>query len=339
MHRGLGDHQLVTLMRHAFSTPLPLPLASPKPALAFAVLHATPRRRLVALRRLPSTLHPGPLAALRIAVHVPAVALAADHHQPATAPTAELPSFMGFGCWVRRVDEPPERIETKFDLRSSLCETRDLSTPLRVVDGYSRPAIVFQDCGAGLVLFDGRAEPTPLAARSKKTGRRGPCSRRKLARARDHADPHDRRQIGRRGYAEPWDRPSRELGDGSRLSPSRIRREVVVLAHELGHFLSSERASADEYAQCHEAEVQRDEICDAVPREGRAPSYIKALGVAVQARLDSKQIELILAEEQRAWDFGRELVVEFWPEAQEHYEAEEKEGLLGHRRRLGIEEP
>ncbi len=127
-------------MRHAFSPPLPLPLASPKPALAFAVLCATPRRRLVAPRRLPSPLHPGPLAALRTAVHVPAVALAADHHQPATAPTAELPSFMGFGCWVCRVDEPPGRIETKFDLRSALCETRDLSTPLRDVDGYSRSA-------------------------------------------------------------------------------------------------------------------------------------------------------------------------------------------------------
>ena len=127
-------------MRNPFSPPLPLPLASPKPALAFAVLCATPRRRLVAPRRLPSPLHPGPLTALRIAVHIPAVALAADHHQPATAPTAELPSFMGFGCWVCRVDEPPGRIETKFDLRSALCETRDLSTPLRDVDGYSRSA-------------------------------------------------------------------------------------------------------------------------------------------------------------------------------------------------------
>ena len=47
---------------------------------------------------------------------------------------------MGFGCWVCRVDEPPGRIETKFDLRSALCETRDLSTPLRDVDGYSRSA-------------------------------------------------------------------------------------------------------------------------------------------------------------------------------------------------------
>jgi len=146
-------------------------------------------------------------------------------------------------------------------------------------------------------------------------------------------------KIGRRGYASPMDKPSQTLGDGSRLSPSRIRREVVVLAHELGHFISSERTSADEYARYHEAEVQRDEVCDAVPWEGSESDYIKALGEAAQARLDSKQIELILAEEQRAWDFGRELVAKFWPEAQEHYAAEEKEGLLAHRRRLGIEEP
>lgn len=144
-------------------------------------------------------------------------------------------------------------------------------------------------------------------------------------------------KIGRKGYAEPLDKPNRELGDGSRLSPSRIRREVVVLAHELGHFLSSERTPAGEYARYHEAEVQRDKVCDAVPREG-GPGYIKALGAAAQAGLGSKQIELILAEEQRAWDLGRELVAEFWPEAQEHYAAEEKEGLLGHRRRLGVEE-
>ncbi len=224
-------------MRHAFSTPLPLPLASPKPALAFAVLRATPRRRLVAPRRLPSPLHPGPLAALRIAVHVPAVALAADHHQPATAPTAELPSFMGFGCWVRRVDEPPGHIELKLDLRSSLCETRDLSTPLRVVDGYSRPAIVFQDCGAGLVLFDGRAEPTPLAARSKKTRRPGPCSRRKLARARDHADPHDRRQASAadtpsQAGRETFDRVLMEALEGvtSRRRTPRLRQVRSAVA-------------------------------------------------------------------------------------------------------------
>ena len=36
-------------------------------------------------------------------------------------------------------------------------------------------------------------EPTPLAARSKKTRRGRPCSLRNLARARDHADPRDRR--------------------------------------------------------------------------------------------------------------------------------------------------
>ena len=182
-------------MRHAFSPPLPLPLASPIPALAFAVLCATPRRRLVAPRRLPSPLHPGPLAALRTAVHVPAVALAADHHQPATAPTAELPSFMGFRCWVCRVDEPPGRIETKFDLRSALCETRDLSTPLRDVDGYSRSATSSRTVAPASFFLMAAWNLRRSLLVPKRTRRGRPCSRRNLARARDHADPRDRRHF------------------------------------------------------------------------------------------------------------------------------------------------
>ena len=176
-------------MRHAFLLAPPLPLSPPEPTLAFSVLQAPPRRRLVPSRCLPPPPQPGPLAAPLPAILVSTVAMPAYHHQPTAASAAELPSIMRSGCLQPRFDEPPGRTGTKLDLRPALCETRDLSTSRRSSTGFRGRRL---SCGTGApasFFSVAAAEPTSPAASSQKTWLRLPPSR-----ARDHADARDRRQ-------------------------------------------------------------------------------------------------------------------------------------------------
>ena len=160
-----------------------------------------------------------------------------------------------------------------------------------------------------------------------------------------HPDPADRGEIRPtitigRPYCEHDDQPScgRNPG-GASLPPPDILYETVTLAHEIGHFLSwKERTPRSDWEAYFDAARKRDVAQDAVPESGSKEEFNSSLRVAAQSALAEHEIGLILAEEERAWTIGRELLADLGFDRWDYYAERERRGIHHHRYRLGLDE-
>ena len=146
-------------------------------------------------------------------------------------------------------------------------------------------------------------------------------------------------EIGR-PYYDRIDAPSqsRNASGQEKLPAPDLLCETATLAHEVGHFLSwKERTSPDEYKEYFNAAKVRDMAWDGVPSTDDVDAYNDGIRAAAQSVLTSQQIERILAEEQLAWDIGREVLVDLGFDEWTYYARRESDGLYFHRYRLGVE--
>jgi hypothetical protein len=98
-----------------------------------------------------------------------------------------------------------------------------------------------------------------------------------------------------------------------------LRKTVVTLAHETGHFLSWRLASSGATAAWHAyfaAACQRDED---------------------PTKLAAEQKHLIMAEEERAWDLGRPLLIDAGFGEWSAFDEARDTGLRNHRILMGLE--
>jgi hypothetical protein len=161
-----------------------------------------------------------------------------------------------------------------------------------------------------------------------------------------HPDPHESGEdsplisIGRPYYSSEGEWPNRHRNaGGSSRPPPDLQSELVTLAHEGGHFLSwKDRTPRNDWQRYYAVARARDQVLAQVPKHGSIDEYNDRLRAAVQSSLTAEEIELILAEETRAWQIGRELLERIGFEDFSFYEARTRNGLHNHRYRLGLDE-
>ncbi|MBE7481535.1 MAG: hypothetical protein HS104_16335 [Polyangiaceae bacterium] len=160
-----------------------------------------------------------------------------------------------------------------------------------------------------------------------------------------HPDPRERGEkrptitIARPFY-EAVNRPTRSRNaGGAHLPPPNLLAETFTLAHECGHFLSwRERAPRDEWTAYYIAAKARDDAWSQLPDDLPPPEYNERLRSSAKEQLTADQIDLILAEEARAWAIGRELLESLGFEDLPAYDERTIRGLHDHRYRLGLDE-
>lgn len=144
-------------------------------------------------------------------------------------------------------------------------------------------------------------------------------------------------ELGRRSYDGKGYEPT-TLRRGELPPPPDILQETVTLAHECGHFLSwkcrTPRAEWDAYFG---AASRRDSAWAGISSEGSVTEYNERLRTAARTALTAEDMQQILLEEQRAWRFGRELLIGIGFDRLDYYAKREDEGLYHHRYRLGID--
>jgi len=155
----------------------------------------------------------------------------------------------------------------------------------------------------------------------------------------DRCEPSPAIEIVRR-YYETIDRPTRERNASGRqsLPPPDLLCETVTLAHECGHFLSWRgRTPRDECDAYYRAARLRDEAWARVEEGSSIDDYNDQLRAVAQDALTEEQLQLILAEEERAWTFGRELLLDLGFDKLDYYDERARKGVYYHRCRLGME--
>lgn len=130
-------------------------------------------------------------------------------------------------------------------------------------------------------------------------------------------------------------------------TPEEIVAELHTLAHETGHFLSWRHAwNGDGEARAALAEkriaaVRFDEVFNETSKttseELPDQEFARIVNANIQRELTERQRELILAEEERAWTLGRELLVEFGYDGLAAYDTRATFALGGYRDQLGFD--
>jgi len=121
------------------------------------------------------------------------------------------------------------------------------------------------------------------------------------------------------------DEPSLERSDGK---PVNLQAEMFTFAHEYGHYLSFIGGTTEEiWQEYHRAAVHRDELLNDMPAGDR---IIETLA----GGLSDREKDVIVAEERRAWELGRQFV----PEALlDQYDDAARHGVHCHKYRLGLD--
>jgi hypothetical protein len=145
-----------------------------------------------------------------------------------------------------------------------------------------------------------------------------------------------------RPHAEKGDAPTRGRNNGTAFTDVELRTELETFAHEYGHFVSWKgRTSAEDWLCYFEAAKKRSAVSTefqaAVSADTSAVEFCHQLGETMQVKLTADERDMIMREETRAWEFGRELLVELGYEHLDEYDAHANRGLHHHRVRLGIE--
>jgi hypothetical protein len=118
-----------------------------------------------------------------------------------------------------------------------------------------------------------------------------------------------------------------------------LRCETATLAHECGHFLSWQgRTPREEWNVYFSAARVRDNAWSRVREEGSRSEYNDELRAAARKALTGAELRLIVAEEERAWTIGREILESVGFEDFDYYEERRRRGLHFHRYRLGLED-
>jgi hypothetical protein len=94
----------------------------------------------------------------------------------------------------------------------------------------------------------------------------------------------------------------------------------------------------DQWQSYFAAVLLRDNAWSNVQDDCSNTEYNRRRRAATQEALSPRQIQEILEEEQRAWNLGREWLVDLGFEDFAYYAEHERRGLHFHRYRLGIED-
>lgn len=126
------------------------------------------------------------------------------------------------------------------------------------------------------------------------------------------------------------DEPSMARSDGHLVD---LKAEMCTLAHEYGHYLSwADEASRETWRSYQRAAVLRDQLLDAMT--GAHCFNVLTHRDRLRRRLPGQAKRLIVAEETRAWELGRDLI----PEGlRAEYDDDAVHGVHCHRYRLGID--
>jgi len=133
-------------------------------------------------------------------------------------------------------------------------------------------------------------------------------------------------------YMEPDDEPHRSSNAPSHLPQPCIDDELITLAHEYVHFRShAGKTERVEYERYDSAVKQRDAILEkadaAVPSGFTAQQRWDRLRAAIGEELDERDRQRIVDEEQRAWDIGREALVELGHSDFTRYDERVRQGI------------
>ena len=82
----------------------------------------------------------------------------------------------------------------------------------------------------------------------------------------------------------------------------------------------------------------RDNAWSHVQEEGSRSEYNDELRAAAREVLTGAELRLIVAEEERAWTIGREILESVGFEDFDYYEDRRRKGLHFHRYRLGLDD-
>jgi len=159
-----------------------------------------------------------------------------------------------------------------------------------------------------------------------------------------HHNPHQASEpsptirIGRPYYVQD-PVPSRHRCPGSPLPPPDLIREMITLAHEMGHHTSwRERTPRAAWEAYFETVQLYSRVAAAIPLQDTAQEFTNLLRQSLQATLSQNQMQLILNEEATAWEIGREFLERVGFEHLDRYDFHISRGLHYHRYRLGLEE-
>jgi hypothetical protein len=128
-------------------------------------------------------------------------------------------------------------------------------------------------------------------------------------------------QITRSFYRMPQDEPTELLNHGQ---PGNVKDELLILAHEYGHYLSWKgETPSEKWNEYHAAAFHRDGV-------------VKQVGWdAVRAALSEDEKQLISDEEDLAWRLGRRFIPD---DLHAEYDEKARRGVHNHRYRLGLDE-
>ena len=120
------------------------------------------------------------------------------------------------------------------------------------------------------------------------------------------------------------------------MTPLELEAELFILAHEAGH-LRSFKTGGEKWRAYFAAALARDKIVAGVDREPPTDFAMRSRA-ATSAGLSTEQKNLIVEEEQLAWELGKELLRSAGMQDFVKYDESTRLGVHFHRYRLGMDE-